>query len=418
VAHMSGGKGTLTDIGEALDMVLAETRPLEAEEVPLREAYGRTLATDVVAADDIPPFVNSAMDGYALRGADLAAGRRQFRLIDEVPAGRVSRLTLGEGEAIKIMTGAPLPEGADTVAPIEVAEQEGATVSLRDTVAPSANVRLPGEDVRRGETVFTRGQPLGPAEVGLLASLGFARVAVARRPRVAILATGDELIEVDEPLRPGKIRNSNSYSSYGQVLEAGGTPVPLGIARDDLAETRRLLERALREDVVLTSGGVSVGEFDFVKVAQDELGVQRRFWGVRSKPGKPVAFGVRDGKLVFGAPGNPVAVMVAFELYIRPALLAMQGRRDIYRPHVWAQAEEEVRRTRNRVEVRRCVLHQRDERWFFTTTGPQGSGILRSMALADGLVFVPPNFAGAGPGTRLMVMLLSGTSAERPPFPT
>lgn len=414
----TAGARSLVSIDEAIDMVLAATRPLGAEEAPLLDALGRALARGIVAAEDIPPFANSAMDGVALRGADLQAGVRRFVLVDEIAAGRVSTVALAEGQAAKIMTGAPLPQGADTVVPVELTEQAGATVSLRDTVAPAANVRHAGEDVRRGEAVFTAGQVLGPAEIGLLASLGFERVPVARRPRVAILATGSELVRPGEPLAPGKIRNSNSPAAYGQVLGAGGEPVLLGIARDDPGETRGLLERALREDVVITSGGVSVGEFDFVKAVQDELGVERRFWGVKTKPGKPVAFGVHGDTLVFGAPGNPVAAMVAFEFYVRPAMLAMQGRRDIYRPHLWAEAEEDVRRTRDRVEARRCRLAQRAGGWSFTTTGPQGSGILRSMALADGLVFVPSGFSGGGPGTRLMVMLLEGTSSERPPFPT
>src|SRR5665648_858436 len=219
-----------------------------------------------------------------------------------------------------------------------------------------------------------------------------------RRPRVAILATGSELRLPGEPLGPGQIRNSNSFTAYGQVLAAGGEPVLLGIARDDLDETRRLLADALEQDVVITSGGVSVGEYDFVKQVQDELGVGRRFWGVATKPGKPLAFGTRGDTLVFGVPGNPVAAMVSFEMYVRPALLALQGRQDLYRPYVFAAAEEPVKRSRGRTEARRCRLLHRGRGWGFTTTGPQGSGILRSMALADGLVFVPPEYPGAAPG--------------------
>jgi molybdopterin molybdotransferase len=201
------------------------------------------------------------------------------------------------------------------------------------------------------------------------------------------------------------------------VREAGGEPVLLGIARDDREETRRLVARALEEDVAITSGGVSVGEFDFVKDVQDELGVRRHFWGVRVKPGKPISFGSRDGTLVFGVPGNPVAAMVCFELYIRPALLAMQGRTDIYRPHFSAAAEEPVPAAKGRVEARRCRLGVKDGAWTFTTTGPQGSGILRSMALADGLVFVPSDYDGGPAGTTLTAVLLSGSSVRRPPYP-
>jgi molybdopterin molybdotransferase len=278
-------------------------------------------------------------------------------------------------------------------------------------------VREAGEDLRLGELVFAPGQRLGPAEIGLLASLGFGRVRVARRPRVAVLATGSELVPLGSPVGPGQIRNSNSYTAFGQVREAGGEPVLLGIARDDREETRRLVARALEEDVAITSGGVSVGEFDFVKDVQDELGVERLFWGVRVKPGKPVSFGTRGATLVFGVPGNPVAAMVCFEFYVRPALLAMQGRKDVYRPHFTAVSEEPVAPARDRVEARRCRLGVRDGAWTFSTTGPQGSGILRSMALADGLVFVPTGFAGGPAGTALTVMLLAGSSTVRPPYP-
>jgi molybdopterin molybdotransferase len=240
---------------------------------------------------------------------------------------------------------------------------------------------------------------------------------VARRPRVAILATGSELVPLGSPLSPGHIRNSNSFTAYGQVLAASAEPVLLGIARDDLDETRRLMAVALEHDVVVTSGGVSVGEYDFVKQVQDELGVQRHFWGVATKPGKPLAFGSRGDTLVFGVPGNPVAAMVSFETYVRPALLAMQGRSDLYRPYVFAAAEEQVKGTKDRTEARRCRLKRRGPGWGFTTTGPQGSGILRSMALAEGLAMIPPGHPGAAPGETFLVMLLEGGSAERPPFP-
>jgi molybdopterin molybdotransferase len=288
---------------------------------------------------------------------------------------------------------------------------------LLDTVAPAANVRAAGEDLRRGEAVFAPGQGLGPAEIGLLASLGRDRVRVARRPRVAILATGSELVPLGAPMGPGQIRNSNSYTAYGQALRAGGEPLLLGIARDDRDETRRLVARALEADVAITSGGVSVGEFDFVKEVQDELGVERAFWGVRVKPGKPISFGTKGATLVFGVPGNPVAAMVSFELYIRPALLAMQGRTDIFRPHCTAVSEEPVAPAKGRVEARRCRVGVRGGAWTFSTTGPQGSGILRSMALADGLVFVPSGFTGGPAATPLTMMLLTGSSPQRPPYP-
>ncbi len=412
-----GDESPMISIDTALDMVLAAAKPVAGERVDLLSALGRTLCAPLDAAEDVPSFDNSAMDGYAVRGGDIAAAPIALEVIAEIPAGRSITVPVGAGEAAKIMTGAPLPPGADTVVPVELTEQSGATVTIRETVAPGGNVRCAAEDIARGDRLFEPGTVLGPAEIGLLASVGFVDAPVARRPRVAILATGSELVPLGQPLGPGQIRNSNSFTAYGQVLAAGGEPVLLGIARDDPDETGALIARALDEDVVITSGGVSVGEFDFVKQVQEDLGVDRRFWRVAVKPGKPVAFGTHGDTLVFGVPGNPVAAMVSFELYIRPALLAMQGRGDIYRPFVLAAAAEPVKRTKDQTEARRCRIIRRAGDVEFTTTGPQGSGILRSMALADGLVFVPPGYAGGETGERLMVMLLEGSSAERPPFP-
>jgi molybdopterin molybdotransferase len=404
-------------IDEAIDAVLDAVRPLSAETVPLIEAFGRAAAAEIVSPERVPGFDNSAMDGYALRGAELEAGRREFRVTVDIPAGFWFAETVGAGDAAKIMTGAPLPSGVDTVVPVELTAQHGDTLVVGKPVQPGANVRRAGEDVVEGDILFPRGARLGPAEIGLLASVGCESVSVARRPRVAILATGSELVPLGSPLSPGHIRNSNSFTAYGQVLAASAEPVLLGIARDDLDETRRLMAAALEHDVVVTSGGVSVGEYDFVKQVQDELGVQRHFWGVAIKPGKPLAFGSRGSTLVFGVPGNPVAAMVSFETYVRPALLALQGRGDLYRPHVFAAAEEPVKGTKDRTEARRCRLTRRGRGWGFTTTGPQGSGILRSMALAEGLAMIPPGHPGAEPGEQLLVMLLEGSSTQRPPFP-
>jgi len=403
-------------IDEAIDAVLGEVRPLPAETAPLLEALGRATAAEIVSPERVPGFDNSAMDGYAVQSAELEAGRREFRVTIDIPAGLWFAETVGAGDAAKIMTGAPLPAGVDTVVPVELTAQHGDTLVVEEPVQPGANVRRAGEDVAEGDVLFPRGARLGPAEIGLLASVGCDSVSVARRPRVAILATGSELVPLGSPLSPGHIRNSNSFTAYGQVLAASAEPVLLGIARDDLDETRRLMAVALEHDVVVTSGGVSVGEYDFVKQVQEELGVQRHFWGVATKPGKPLAFGSRGNTLVFGVPGNPVAAMISFETYVRPALLAMQGRSDLYRPYVYAAAEEPVKGTKDRTEARRCRLERRGRGWGFTTTGPQGSGILRSMALAEGLAMIPPGHPDAEPGEQFLVVLLEGSSAERPPF--
>jgi molybdopterin molybdotransferase len=404
-------------IDEALDTILADIRHVDTEELPLLDVLGRASAERVVAPEQVPSFANSAMDGFAVAGTELAAGRREFRVVVDIPAGRSVTEPVGPGEAARIMTGAPLPPGVDTVVKVEDTVVDGDRMTIETVPASGANVRDAGEDVNVGDVLFERGALLGAAEVGLLAAVGVERVRVARRPRVAILATGSELVAAGQPLAPGQIRNSNSFTAYGQVVSAGGDPILLGIARDDLDETRRLLAAALENDVVITSGGVSVGDYDFVKQVQDELGVERKFWGVATKPGKPLAFGTRGKTLVFGVPGNPVSAMVSFELYIRPALLAVQGRRDIYRPWFFARSAEPVRRSKDRTEVRRCLLtHDPDGGHRFTTTGPQGSGILSSMAGAEALCFVPPKHPGGDAGTELLVMLLGGSAAERPPY--
>ena len=320
-------------IDEAIDYVLDAVQVLPAERVPLLQGLGRAAAEDIVSAEHVPPFDNSAMDGFAVGGAELQAGRRRFAVVVALPAGTTAADPVPQGAAAKIMTGAPLPHGVDTVVPVELTASGGRRGG-RDRARGHGRQRAPRR--RRtspcGDVLLRRGAQLGPAELGLLASVGFADVAVVRRPRVAVLATGSELVPVGEPVGPGQIRNSNSCTAYAQTIQAGGEPVLLGIARDELSETRRLIGDALQYDVVMTSGGVSVGEWDFVKQVQEELGVERRFWGVATKPGKPLAFGVRGATLVFGVPGNPVASMVCFELYVRPALLALQGRADMYRP--------------------------------------------------------------------------------------
>lgn len=407
----------MISIHDAVDAVLAAARPLSDEEVPLLQALGRAAAGRIVSPEQVPTFANAAMDGFAVAGAELEAGRREFRVVVDIPAGRFVGEAVGPGDAARIMTGAPLPPGVDTVVQVEHTTVSGDAVTVETAPETGANVRPAGEDVAEGDVLFEQGAALGAAEVGLLAAVGIERVRVVRRPRVAILATGSELIPAGRPLQPGQIRNSNSFTAYGQAVAAGADPILLGIARDDPDETRRLLAAALENDVVVTSGGVSVGDYDFVKQVQEELGVQRRFWGIATKPGKPLAFGTRGDTLVFGVPGNPVAAMVSFEMYVRPAILALQGRRDVYRPWFRAAAAEAVGPTKERTEVRRCRLSHVDGRVRFTTTGPQGSGILSSMAGAEGLFFVPPHYPGGGPGVELVVMLLAGSATERPPYP-
>lgn len=405
-------------VEEALEAVLARFRPLEAEEVPLLEAFDRVLAEDIVAGEDIPPFENSAMDGYAVRGEEVAEARRdapvRLRVIGEIAAGMPATLQVEPGTAIRIMTGAPMPPGADTVVPFEqtdeagpAEEREAGWVRVLSPVAPGSNVRAAGEDVRRGERVLERGTRLRPQEVGLLAALGRPVVRVTRRPRVAILATGDELVEPWEPLSPGKIRNSNAYSNYAQVLKYGGVPLKLPIARDRFEDLSARIDEGLAAgvDLFLTSGGVSVGEYDLVKKVLASRGTIS-FWRVRMQPGRPMAFGEIDGVPLLGLPGNPVSSMVSFILFVRPVLLKMQGQRALRLPEVTATLLEDARAQPDRPRFLRAIVEQEDGRYTARLTGPQGSGILSSMVRANGLAVIPESaYPAARAGTTVRVLM-------------
>ena len=368
------------------------------------------LGEEIVASHSVPVFDNSGMDGFAVRARDTvdASTDAPSRLTigDTIPAGHVSARVLGPEEAAKIMTGAPIPQGADAVIQSEAAEEAQGHVLIYEAVKPGKNIRRAGEDVMAGDRVLGVGSILGPAEIGLIASLGHPTVLVYRRPRVAILSTGSELVEVDRPLGPGQIRNSNGYSLQAQCRQLGIEPTVLGIVPDDYESTRRLMQEGLSYDVLVTSGGVSVGQFDFVKDVQDELGVERRLWGVAMKPGKPLAFGVRDGTLVFGLPGNPVSVMVSFELFVRPALLRVMGHRKTTRPLYQAVISEDVTNSDGRVFVVRVRAWREDGVWHVSSTGAQGSGILRSMVGANGLAFVPGGPRGVRAGEEVEFLLL------------
>lgn len=390
---------------EALSRILQHFRPLAPVERALEDALGLVLAEDVRAPNDVPPFANSAMDGYAVHAADVegATPNAPVRLpvVMDIAAGRTGA-ELGPGAAARIMTGAPLPPGADAVVRFEDTDSGEKVVSIRVGVARWENVRQAGEDVRRGEVVVAAGTLLRPAEIGVLATAGRRRVTVHPRPRVAVLSTGDELVEVDEIPGPGQIRDANRYSLGTAVRAAGGEPVLLGIARDTADDLRRALRRAAEEDVIVTSGGVSVGDYDFVKVVMRELG-SMDFWAIQMRPGKPVAFGEIKGTPIFGLPGNPVSCLLTFELFARPALLKMQGRRLLHRPRTTARLSEDLPKPPHLRFFGRAIY----ERVTGTvrTTGPQGSGILRSMALANCLLDLPIGPGAVKAGSEVTIIL-------------
>jgi molybdenum cofactor synthesis domain-containing protein len=392
---------------EAVRLVLENTHRLPAERVQLVEARGLALAEDLKARFDSPPFDNSAVDGYAVRSADAKAGR-SFRVVDEAPAGRPAAKSVGEGEAIKIFTGGVIPEGSDAVVMVENTSGWGEEFELKKAATPAQNVRGSGEDVREGDVILRAGTEIGPPEIALAATQGYGELGVHRRPRVIVLSTGTELVEPGKrELEPGEIYDSNSFAVIAQAQEIGARARRISATSDDAQILRNTLKEALETaDVVVTSGGVSVGEKDLVKGTMLELGVEQVFWGVKFKPGKPLFFGVRDGASVFGLPGNPVSAMVCFELFVRPALVKMMGREERGRPRVQVYFEEDVRNNFGRMHAMRVSLEQTERGWLARSVGAQGSGLVSSLTKADALALIGPESEGVRAGETVEAIVL------------
>ncbi len=358
------------------------------ELLPVGRALGRVLAEDIRSEMDVPPTDNSAVDGYAVGSADIpGSGTRDLAVVADLPAGVVFSGALNKGEALRIMTGAPMPAGADTVYPQEVVQRAGDRVAV-PPIARGANVRRRGEDVNAGAVVLPAGSVLRPQEMGVAASLGLAQILVRQKPRVAVLSTGDEVAEPGDDRKPGQIFDSNRFSLRGLVESAGGRVIDYGIVPDlfDVLHSR-LLEAAGSADIVLTSGGVSVGDYDLVKAVLQQAG-GIHFWQVAMQPGRPVAVGRIGAAHFFGLPGNPVASMLTFHLFVRPALWKLAGRRELFGPRFHAVAVEPMRKKPGRREYKRGILTYAGERWEVRTTGPQGSGILTSMTQANCFIVV------------------------------
>ena len=391
----------LISIDEARRRVVEAVRRLEDEDVPLGDSHGRVLAEDVESAVDVPPFDGSAMDGYAV----IAGPEAELTVVGESRAGHPAPERVEPGTAIRISTGAAMPAGATAVVPLERSRPAGERVQV-EASSPGDNVRRAGEDVRTGSVVLARGSLLGPAELGVAASVGRGSLRCARRPRVAVLVTGDELSEPGRPLRPGGIYSSNGWALAAQAERAGAHLVARETVPDSAEETRAALSRALEAaDVTIVSGGVSVGPHDHVKPALRELGVEERFWGVSLRPGKPTWFGERDGRLAFGLPGNPVSAMVTFHLFVRAALAALQGA-DPTAPRAHATLEEPLPRHPTREQAVRVRLETSDDGWRARLTGPQGSHMLTSMLGAAALARIAPGDGEVDAGQRVEVELL------------
>lgn len=412
----------MISVHEAVTQILQTVAPLAGERVSLFEASGRVLAEAISSEREVPPFNNSAMDGYAVRWQDIREADvdqpAELSVLEVIQAGAVPDKTVTPGTASKIMTGAVVPPGADTVIRVEDTQERDGRVLIHKTNDSGANVRAKGEDIHPGQMILEQGRLLRPADIGLLASVGRSFVLVRQRPRVAILSTGNELVEVDGTLQPGQIVNSNAYTLAAAVQDAGGLPVPLEIARDSLDETRGALNEAVRHDVVLSTGGVSVGDFDFVKAAMDELGMNRLFWQVAQRPGKPLTFGLLKERLYFGLPGNPVSALVCFYLYVRPSLRRMLGHTKLFPPVVSATVREDIPIAKNLTEFVRCQLSRQNGQYEVRSTGTQSSGVLSSLSLGQGLIIGPREQTLLAKGMEVNVIVLDGDAfaGEEAPF--
>jgi molybdopterin molybdotransferase len=409
-------------VEEALEKILGEVDVLEAEWVPILDSLGQVLAEDNKSDINVPPLDNSAMDGFAVRSEDTQQASetmpRYLKVIDIVMAGSISNKEIVPGTAVRIMTGAPIPRGADSVVQFELTDEgkntDNTRVGVLAEIHPGRNIRKAGEDIARGTTVLRKGTVIRPSEIGLMASIGCSKVKAIRRPVVAVLSTGNELVEIGRPLPEGKIYDSNAYSIAGLVKRYGAIPKVLGIARDDEKELVEKLKQAQDADMLLTTGGVSMGDYDMVKdiLARDG---QMVFWQVRVKPGKPLAFGKIKGKDKggrakniphLGLPGNAVSCMVSFELFVRPALLKMMGKKNITKPIVEAIIEDNIQNDAGRRLYNRAVVEKRNGHYYARLTGPQGSGILSSMSLANGLVLIPEERKTVNKGETVQALML------------
>lgn len=400
----------LVSLDDTRAAILAAVSPLPVEECALADAVGLVLARDVVAEEPVPPFANTAMDGYAVRAADTAGASAvspvALRVVGELPAGHAPTIPVGPGEAIRIMTGAPIPSGADAIVMVERAERVGDDgVLVQAEVAEGLHVRRPGGDLEAGQVAFTAGSVLGPAHVGVLSSIGARTVPVYRRVRVGVLSTGDELVE-EGSLAPGQIRDSNRPMLLALARAAGAEAIDLGLARDDEDLITAVLENAFEQcDAVLTSGGVSVGDYDFVKAALDRLG-SLEWRQVAIKPAKPLAFGIVRGVPVFGLPGNPVSSLVSFELFARPALRKMMGYTECRRVEVTTRAAHAFpRRPDGKIHLDRVHVEWTADGYVATSTGKQDSNVLSATAAANGFALIPDG-DGIAEGGQLQVMLL------------
>lgn len=412
----------MVSVEQARKRILARIKPTGAEKVDILSAVGRVLAKNIKSSLNLPPFDNSAMDGYAVISKDTKGASsespRVLRLLEDLPAGAIPKFRITPGTTSQIMTGALMPKGADAVLMVEYTRQSGDRVDILKETRPRENVRFAGEDFKKGRVVLRKGTLLGPPHLSALATQGIKEIPVYRRPKIAILATGSELIDIRQPPKPGKIRESNSYSLFAQVLSLNAEPILLGIAGDNEQDLKRKITRGLKKaDMLLTSGGVSVGKYDLVKDVLQDLGMRLHFWQVAVKPGRPLMFGTINNLPVFGLPGNPVSSMVSFENFVRPALLKLMGRQDLLRPLVKAVLTHQIRKKAGRREYLRGLIKVRQGKFYVSSAGDQGSANLQAILSANCFIILPEELTVLEPDQEVSVELirqpdLSGNSRE------
>jgi len=402
----------MISVSEAQSKVLEAGRIIKTAKMPILDSLSLVMAEDIISGDDIPVYDNSAMDGYAVRAEDTKGADKSYpvRLMladEDIPAGRIPTANISPGYCMPIMTGAAIPQNCTAVAKKEDTEKARASVLIYKECRIGENIRYKGEDIRKGDTVMGRGKKIFPADIGVMASLGISKVTVYKPPAVGIISTGDELLDIGKKLEPGKVRDSNSYSLSAQLKELGIRSIRYGIVKDE----KKMLEEKILEglsecDILLLSGGVSVGDYDFVKEILLGLGAELVFWGVNQKPGKPLLFLKYKGKFVFGLPGNPVSVMVCFEMYVRPLIKKITGDNNLFRPSIIARAAHDFKNKKGRTNFARVVLEKKGEEYFFSSTGMQGSGILTSMARADGIAVFAEQAGDIKKGSEIEIFLL------------
>lgn len=402
----------MLSVKEARNVILSHAKLMGTEELGILFSFGRILAQDIYSQDNIPPFNNSAMDGFAVIAADTKKATRAhpkvLSIVADLAAGYSLKRKLKSNQTVRIMTGAVLPPAADSVIKVEDIQENNGYIKIFNPLKKNENVRFLGEDVKKGEKVLEKGISLGPAETGMLAALGVSKIKVYKKPRVGILSTGDELVGIGEKLRPGKIRNSNSYSLYAAILDCGAVPFDFGVVSDKKEKIKNKIRQALKSgiDILLISGGVSVGEYDYVKDVLKESGVDIKFWRVRMRPGKPLVFALLGKTTIFGLPGNPVSSLICFEEFVRPKIMQISGARENPHRNVYAESLQTIKKKKWLTYFFRVKLEEKNGKLFARLTGPQSSGILKSLVLADGIMVLPEEAEGVKKGDSVQVQLL------------